>query len=187
MALKFVISAPPEDASVEEAPAKPQASIMINARKTLDGNIMIFDHEDIDIVIYPMESKIVTFPKANFSDLIYDTQDRYFKFLTRKGVIIPESIKGGHVYVTMEDSFPSESDYANPLNVALFMTSEFVETEKPYMEAFQDVDEMDKDRILNPDEEDSTELGDVPHEETKGSLRPGYPGYYYGLAGNYRY
>ena len=40
---------------------------------------------------------------------------------------------------------------------------------------------------VEPDEYDSTELGEVPHDQNKGTNRPGYPGYYYGLAGVYRY
>ena len=35
----------------EEKPV--QASMSLHARKSLDGNIMIFDHDDIDIVILP--------------------------------------------------------------------------------------------------------------------------------------
>ena len=41
--------------------------------------------------------------------------------------------------------------------------------------------------LLNPSDADSTELGEVPQETTKGSMQPYYPGYSYGLAGIYRY
>jgi hypothetical protein len=35
-------------------------SIKLNARKTLDGNIMVYDHPMIDIVIMPTKNKIIT-------------------------------------------------------------------------------------------------------------------------------
>ena len=43
-------------------------------------------------------------------------------------------------------------------------------------------DEMIDDNILNPDDDMSTELGEVPHEEEKGSIRQKgfFSPYYYG-------
>ena len=57
--------------------------IQLKARKTLEGNILILDHEDIDIVLVKEKKKCVTFPKNNLSDRVYDSQDRVFKFLAR--------------------------------------------------------------------------------------------------------
>ena len=34
----------------------------LDARKTLDGNIIIFDHGDVDIVNMPEKSKVIAFP-----------------------------------------------------------------------------------------------------------------------------
>jgi len=56
------------------------ASIKLNARKSLDGNIMVFDHEDIDVVLMPSVFKIVAFPKEDMNDDVYATQDRLFKY-----------------------------------------------------------------------------------------------------------
>ena len=39
------------------------------------------------------------------------------------------------------------------------------------MESYED---MDAERMLDPDNMSSTELGEVPHEEKKGSIRPGW-------------
>ena len=39
------------------------ASFSLKAKKTLDGNIIIFDHKDIDIVVKPEKNKVVTFKK----------------------------------------------------------------------------------------------------------------------------
>ena len=50
--------------------------IELKARRTLDGNILILDHEDIDIVLMLEKGKCVTFPKSEMSDKVYYTQDR---------------------------------------------------------------------------------------------------------------
>ena len=44
-------------------------NLELKARKTLDGNIMIFDHQEIDIVLMPQKNKIVTFAKDDFSEM----------------------------------------------------------------------------------------------------------------------
>ena len=51
-------------------------NLELKARKTLDGNIMIFDHQQIDIVLMPAKSKIVTFAKDDFSETVYSAQNR---------------------------------------------------------------------------------------------------------------
>ena len=63
--------------------------------------------------------------------------------------------------------------------------SEWIESERPYFETVHDYEQMYDDSLTHPDKEDSTELGEVPQEEEKGSIRPyifgAYPygGYYY--------
>ena len=41
-----------EDMPQEEVKQEPQATVSMNIRKSLDGNYMIFDHPEIDIVSY---------------------------------------------------------------------------------------------------------------------------------------
>ena len=48
---------------IADLPPEPQVTIELNARKTLDGDIMIFDHEDMDIVVMPSKKKVITIPK----------------------------------------------------------------------------------------------------------------------------
>ena len=164
-----------------------QASVQLQARKTLDGNLMILDHADMTIVLMPSASKIVTFPKGNDTDIVYGAQDRLFKFLERKGVVIPDSIKSGNVYGSLEALFPAESNYANTFQVALHMISKFIDQERPYMQAVDAYEKMDDERLLDPEADETTELGKVPHEERKGTMVPSFPGYFYGLGGVYRY
>ena len=39
-------------------------TLEMNIRKAVNGDLMIFDHGDIDIVLSPGENKVVAFPKA---------------------------------------------------------------------------------------------------------------------------
>ena len=80
---------------------KPKQNLIrleLNIRKALNGDLMIFDHGDIDIVLSPDGNKIVTFAKENMSDTVYGAQNRLFTFLRKKGVIVPESVQAGNVY-----------------------------------------------------------------------------------------
>ena len=76
---------------------KKRINLELQARKSLDGNILIFDHKEIDIVIMPLKRKIVTFAKSEINDSVYEVQNRFFNFLKRKGlfdfvndIVIPE-------------------------------------------------------------------------------------------------
>ena len=59
--------------------------------------------------------------------------------------------------------------------------------EAKYMETVTKVEMEREEELLDPSDKNSTDLGDVPQETTKGTMQPYYPGYSYGLAGIYRY
>jgi len=52
----------------------------------------------------------------------------------------------------------------------LFTLHEYIKQERPYFTDSSDYEDDRLDSLLRPDEDDSTELGDVPHSDTKGSL-----------------
>ena len=167
-----------------------QETITLNARKSLDGNLMIFDHEDIDIVLIKNNGngKVLSFAKAMFSDQVYEAQDRLFKYLRKKGVIAPESIQGGNIYGSMEAKLlKSANEDIDSMQVTLYSVSKFLEEEKPYFDKRRQYEDDELDYLVDPDAENSTELGEVPHEERKGSLIPGYVRGPYGMTSFYRY
>ena len=150
---------------------KQDPRIEINARRTLDGNIMIFDHEDIDIILMIGEEKCLTFPKEDMSDRVYSSQDRMFKFLVRKGIIDPSSVRGGNIYGSMEASILQSSiPGIDNIQATLYSLSEYITQEKPYFKAFAKHNLDKLDQLLRPSDEDSTDLGDVPQQDAKGSL-----------------
>lgn len=157
----------------EEVEQKPIAKIKLKIRKALDGNIMIFDHADIDIVVMPKEMKIMAFAKDVTSEFVYGAENRMFQFLSKKGIIDPSSIQGGNIYGSLEARILESDDLAS-IKITLLNLSKFIEEERPYFEFIEDYDEMQKDRVVDPDEEESTELGEVPHKRTKGNIRPGH-------------
>lgn len=157
--------APPED--------PPVATVNLNIRKTLDGDIMIFDHADIDIIIMKEKQKIVAFPADVMSEVVYGAQNRLFTFLMKKGMIRIDSVTGGSIYGSLQADLLVSEEWNN-VRLAIINIEKFIDEERPYFEFVEDVEEMQVDRLTDPDAEDSTELGEVPHEETKGTMRPGY-------------
>ncbi len=67
-------------------------------KKSLGGHFMIFNHKDINVVVKLKERKIVAYSKSNFSDIVYNTQNRFFNYLVEHGVVEPETIRGSNVF-----------------------------------------------------------------------------------------
>ena len=153
--------------------AKPIATVNLNIRKTLDGDIMVFDHADVDIIIMKEKQKIVAFPKDIMSEVVYGAQDRLFKFLSQKGLIRMDSVVGGSVYGSIEAGLLPSEEW-NSVRLAIINIEKWIDSERPYFEFVEDMEDMHANRLTDPNDEDSTELGEVPHEDTKGTLRPGY-------------
>ena len=147
----------------------PPITFELNARKALNGDIMIFDHSDIDIVILAEKKKIVAFAKDIMSDLVYGAESRLFEYLKRKGIVAYDSIQGGNVYGSLEAKV-LDSKELDPMKLTLLNISKWIDDEKPYMESTRAHDDMMDDSLLEPDALDRTELGEVPHEEEKGSI-----------------
>lgn len=157
-------------------------TIELIARRAVDGKIMIFDHDLIDVVIAPEEGKVTAFSKTNQNDLAYEAQNRMFKLMQSKGLIMPESVKSGNIYGSLEGSYPLESKYADTTNVALYLVYEFMKDEGKFLQLKADMEREENERLMDPSAADSTELGEVPHEERKGTqgVIDYYPSYYYG-------
>ena len=160
----------------------------LNIREAHNGDLMIFDHPDIDIVVMVEKQKVVTFAKDLATDIVYGTSSRLMERLRTKGVIAYETIQGGNVYGSLEGQLlemkdPEKKDLQMPL--VLNQISEWIESERPYFETVEEYDQMYDDELTKPDAEDSTELGKVPQDAKKGSIEPyifgAYPygGYYY--------
>ena len=160
---------------IGSAPDAAVVRLEMDVRKSLNGDLMIFGHGDIDIVLSTKTNKITAFPKETMNDLVYGAQNRLFAFLRKKGIIIPESIQAGSYFGALEGSIEkASSEKVSAPKLALINISNFIEEERPYFEATEAIIGMADDELIHPDKEDSTELGEVPQEVEQGSIRPGY-------------
>ena len=141
------------------------------ARRALNGDIMIFEHDLIDVVISPSRNKVVAFPKEAMERETYPVQDRFFNFLVKKGIVDPSKIQGGSVFSSIEaEIYESKIKGVDSLQSALFVTSVFMEEERPDILARKHLQHDLMTFQLDPDEEHSTELGEVPQKDKKGGL-----------------
>lgn len=165
-----------------------EVKFKLNIREAHNGDLMIFDHPDIDIVVMREKKKVVTFAKDLATDVVYGTSSRLMERLRKKGVIAFDTIQGGNVYGSLEGQLlemkgAEQKDMQMPL--VLNQISEWIESERPYFETVEDYEQMYDDDLTHPDAENSTALGKVPQDAKKGSIEPyifgAYPygGYYY--------
>ena len=174
MAISIKVGAAAEKSQEAEQQAAPPVPIdfKLNMRRSLNNDIMISDHPDVDIIINL--KKIVLFPKESLNDIVYDTQDRFFRFLRKKGVVNPETIRAGNVYGSIEGLLVGAEEQDDFLPLVIMNVSKFIEADRPYFEYVEKYKEMQEDEYLDPDRADSTELGEVPQDAEKGGIRPGY-------------
>lgn len=167
-----------EEQPEEKVKEKPNGKLgaKLNIRRTLDGNYYIYDHHYIDIILMPEKMKILTLPyseknKIAFSDLVYATQDKFFDFLSRRGIVAPETIKGGNVFGSMEGTILKPKDSGLPVDqLVLLNIATWIDDQRPALEFDKKYEEEFDNRLTEPTDEDSTELGEVPHEANKGSI-----------------
>jgi len=147
----------------------------LDVRKSLNGDLMIFDHGDIDIVLSAAKNKVIAFPKETMNDLVYGAQNRLFAHLRKRGLVIPESIQAGSFYGSFEATMekPSSEDLSTP-KMALINISKFIDEERPYFESTEAIISMSDDEMVHPETEDSTELGEVPQKVQQGSIKKGF-------------
>ncbi|MDC1160181.1 hypothetical protein OAT10_00355 [Luminiphilus sp.] len=168
--------------TIKIGPEAHKKTITLNARKSVNGDIILYDHPEVDIVIAPRKKRITIIAKERITDDVYDVQDRIFSYLVKKGIIALDSVQGGNVYGTMEAKY-QVNDNLNGLNLLLIELERYIKNDKQgyiYNDYFEKMEES----FVDPDEENSTELGEIPHEESQGSLRPGYLLYPYGSVGS---
>lgn len=151
----------------------PQATVELNARKTLEGNLLIIDHDIIDIVLIPESRKVLTFPKSQSIEDAYGTQNRFFEFLADKGIVERDSIQGGNIFNSVEGIIP-ESKNVNSLQAAVYVIAEFIAAEADTRLTAEKYEKDLERYFVEPKDRDTTELGEVPQEAEKGAMVPGY-------------
>ena len=157
---------------IGDGPTAATVTLEMDIRKSMNGDLMIFDHGDIDIVMSSVNNKVIAFPKDTMNDLVYGAQNRLFSYLTKRGLVIPESIKAGAFFGSFEATLQEAStpELSTP-KMTLINISEFIEEERPYFESMEAIVSMTDDELIHPDNADSTALGEVPQRVKQGSIR----------------
>lgn len=143
----------------------------INIKKALNGNIIIYDHEDLDIVIIPDKKKILVIPTSFiYDDKIYYSANRYLSYLNKKGVLEYDSIRSGNVYGSLEAIYQEpEAGGPNPIDIIILLTTKWLEQEQPGYIYQNELEKQRVEDLTDPTGEESTELGTVPGASKKGT------------------
>lgn len=160
----------------------PQATVELQARKALDGSLLIMDHEKIDIAILPESMKVTTFPKTTATEDVYDFQNRLLELLADRGIVDRSSIQGGNLFRSLEGKV-FQTEALNSLQAAVYVIAEFLEEEANHERIADNYEKELENMFTHPDDRDTTEYGEVPQYAEKGAMRPGY--YYYPLRNRY--
>jgi hypothetical protein len=171
--IKISVKEPePEEIKVAVKPV-PYETIELDVRKTLDNNYIIYDHPLFDIVINPDKKRITTFIKRYLKTDPYPHQDVFFDYLLRKGVILPDSVKGGNIFGSLEATYPANKkiDVLKGILLSIYF---YLIKELPRLRAALDYDLEVDDSLTDPSEKDSTEYGEVPQKKRKGTMDPFY-------------
>lgn len=170
MAIKIKVKDDSMEGIGDKEKEVPKTKVRLDIRKTLDGNFIIQDHPYIDIIISPAKNKILALSTIAMDDKVYYTQNKYFDFLYKRGVIDPASIQAGNIYASMEAAIPQTTEKVDPVEVIIFSTAMFMDHERPSFEYEKAMRKMQDDYLTNPSEEESTELGEVPQKARQGSI-----------------
>lgn len=174
MPIKIRIKNPTAEESKE-----PQATVALQAHKTLDGNILINDHEKMDIIIVPAEQKVVTIPKPYTGENVYEYQKGLLDDLFRAGTIIYNSVQGGSQFGTLEGSYPP-NEKIDPVQAILLVVEKYIKHSTQSELRAQEYDKDIEDRFVDPTDKDSTKWGSIkPQQDEPYQYDIDVPGYVY--------
>ena len=179
MAIQIKIDKQKPSAEKQEEQKKPQRTIKLNAKKSLNGDIIVKDHPELHVVVSRSKNKIITYPKNEIGDHTYHSQDDLFSYLSDYGVVAYDAMQGGVILGSMEASIlqPPENSTVDSIEVVLSKLYDYLQLKEPNFEMVDKFEQNEEDRLMDPDV--YTELGDVPQAEKKGSIDPRFARRYY--------
>ena len=146
-------------------------TVSFEARRSISGDLMIYDHDLIDIVVSKENLKVTTFPKTENKSESYLVQESLLYHLSKVGIMRRSSIRSGSFYSSLEgDIFESKIEGVSSYQSALLEIYNFLQEEKPNVDARRLYSKDLQQFFLDPSEEESTELGEVPQKEKQGSM-----------------
>ena len=116
---------------VDDSNPHSTVEVTLDIRKTLGGDVAIYNHEDIDIVIDVKNKRVVAFAKDELNDLVYDTQSRMYDYMAKKGIVDRASVQAGNVYGSMQADLEEAPEGVDAVQVAILGITKFIEEEAP--------------------------------------------------------
>ena len=146
--------------------------ISLKARKSIDGNIIVYAHPEMNIFVMIKTSKVVAIPKEDLDDELHSSQERLFKFLVSDGVIAHDSVQSGNLFMSVEGKIPEVTGEGNKIEYVLYSISKFIDKDMPYYKDQKDFEKEMEDRLLEPEPVEYTEYDPKRQDVNKGSLPP---------------
>jgi hypothetical protein len=144
-----------------ERPPPPQAQVELQVKKTLEGNLLISDHDHMDIVVVPAANKILTLPKPMAEKDIYEYQRDFMYSLFKGGLINADAAQGGPRFGIIEAQYAAEGS-VDPLQSLLLQIESWIQKSQAQMLGAIDYNEDIEDHFVDPTDKDSTEYGSIP-------------------------
>lgn len=155
-----------------------QATVRLKAHKSLSGNIIIQDHDLMDIVINPSNNKVMMIPHAGSGEEVYYKQKEFYTEMTRRG-LFDGPMEAGAIYGVFEGNLGANEE-VSPVQVALLELEKYFNKYHVEGEFGNEYEEDVEDRFINPEDAESTELGHVENEEDIREKQPARGGMTYG-------
>ena len=163
---------------------KPVERILLKAKKTIDGNIIISDHPDMNILILADKSKVVCLPKEELDDELYHSQKRLFDFLITNGVVDFSTVQDGNLFMSREGTIPEVKEEGDKIQYCLYAISNFLKKEMPFYKNMEEFEKEVERNLLEPEPDEYTEFDASRHSDSKGTLPPRF--IKYGIHSIYR-
>jgi hypothetical protein len=154
----------------------PQAQVRLEIRKSVDGNLLINDHEYIDIVVVPESRKIITMPKPFVDKDTYEYQKSLMYSLFKGGLLGPEAAQGGSRFGVMEAVFPA-SDSVNPIQALLLQIEKYIRESAAQDLKAREYDENIEDNFTDPPADETTKWGEIPPYQDNPEAQQTNPNY----------
>ena len=103
----------------------PQAQVELKIKKTLEGNLLINDHDHMDIVVVPSKNTVLTLPKPHAEKDIFEFQRDFMHSLFKGGLINADAAQGGSRFGIIEAKFASQGD-VDPLQSLLLHIENYI-------------------------------------------------------------
>lgn len=138
-----------------------------NLSKSLDGNLIIGDHPRALLVISPAKRKLTIIAKDGYKEDFVGVQKRFLALAREKGFVVLGSESTGYLPGMFELTYP-ENPEKDSVKVMLKFMHMFVQKEKEIIGRIEKHEKDFETNILQPSDEESTELGEIPHKRKQG-------------------